>query len=135
MTPHSPWGTLPGWKRVGSYGFSRIPNMAEDIPWFRTAAQSQRHGLFTIPHVRELTYTYHSTAPFVRHLGHDGPRFSGNEDRRAVLRAERDAWEAQEARPANRPRIAVEAPLGFVSRPRHREDNAGFWVGGRGRNG
>lgn len=45
--------------------------------------------------VLELTYTSHSLAPFARDLGHAGPPFAGDADRRAVLRAELDAWYAR----------------------------------------
>jgi hypothetical protein len=34
-------------------------------------------------------------APFARDLGYDGPPFVWNEDRRALLRAELDAWYAR----------------------------------------
>ena len=50
---------------------------------------------FIVPRVLELTYTSHSMAPFARDLGYDGPPFSWDEDRRAQLRAELDAWYAR----------------------------------------
>lgn len=60
------------------------------------------HGHFTevdlsiiIPRVLELTYTSHAMAPFARDLGYDGPPFLWNEDRRALLRAELDAFYAK----------------------------------------
>jgi hypothetical protein len=34
-------------------------------------------------------------APFARDLGYDGPPFAWDEDRRALLRAELDAWYAR----------------------------------------
>jgi hypothetical protein len=43
----------------------------------------------------ELTYTSHSLAPFARDLGYDGPPFAWDEDRRALLRAELDAFYAR----------------------------------------
>ena len=46
---------------------------------------------FITPKVLELTYTSHSLAPFARDLGHDGPPFAWEEDRRAHLRADLDA--------------------------------------------
>lgn len=49
---------------------------------------------FVVPKVMELAYTSHSLAPFARDLGYDGPPFLWNEDRRALLRAELDAWDA-----------------------------------------
>jgi hypothetical protein len=47
------------------------------------------------PRVLELTYTSHSMAPFARDLGYNGPPFRWDEDRRAHLRAELDAWYAR----------------------------------------
>lgn len=47
------------------------------------------------PRVLELTYTSHSLAPFARDLGHDGPPFAWDEDRRAHLRADLDAFYAR----------------------------------------
>ena len=49
---------------------------------------------FILPRVLELSYTSHSMAPFARDLGYDGPPFTWDEDRRAHLRAELDAWYA-----------------------------------------
>jgi hypothetical protein len=45
--------------------------------------------------VLELTYTYHSMAPFVRDLGYEGEPFGWDEDRRAWQRAELDAYYAR----------------------------------------
>ncbi|EFO29957.1 type II restriction enzyme, methylase subunit [Roseibium sp. TrichSKD4] len=50
---------------------------------------------FLTPKVLELTYTSHSLAPFARDLGHDGPPFAWDEDRRAHLRADLDAFYAR----------------------------------------
>jgi hypothetical protein len=50
---------------------------------------------FIVPRVLELTYTSHSMAPFARDLGSDGPPFAWDEDRRAQLRAELDAFYAR----------------------------------------
>jgi hypothetical protein len=49
---------------------------------------------FIVPRVLELTYTSHFMAPFARDLGQEGPPFAWDEDRRASLRAELDAWYA-----------------------------------------
>jgi hypothetical protein len=49
---------------------------------------------FIVPRVLELTYTSHSMAPFARDLGYDGQPFAWDENRRAQLRAELDAWYA-----------------------------------------
>ncbi len=50
---------------------------------------------FIVPRVLELTYTSWSLQPFARDLGHEGPPFAWDEDRRARLRAELDAWYAR----------------------------------------
>ena len=50
---------------------------------------------FIIPRVLELSYTSYSVAPFARDLGYDGPPFKWDEDRRAQLRAELDAFYAR----------------------------------------
>lgn len=50
---------------------------------------------FVTPRVLELTYTSHSLAPFARDLGHEGPPFVWDEDRRAHLRADLDAFYAR----------------------------------------
>ena len=50
---------------------------------------------FITPKVLELTYTSHSLAPFARDLGHDGPPFAWDEGRRALLRADLDAFYAR----------------------------------------
>jgi hypothetical protein len=44
---------------------------------------------------QQLTYTSHSLAPFARDLGFDGPPFGWDEDRRANLRADLDAFYAR----------------------------------------
>jgi hypothetical protein len=50
---------------------------------------------FIVPRVLALTYTSHSMAPFARDLGYDGPPFKWDEERRAQLRAELDAFYAR----------------------------------------
>jgi hypothetical protein len=50
---------------------------------------------FIVPRVLELTYTSRSMVPFARDLGYDGPPFRWDEDRRALLRAELDAYIAR----------------------------------------
>ena len=50
---------------------------------------------FITPRVLELTYTSHALAPFARDLGHDGPPFGWDPDRRAQLRADLDAFYAR----------------------------------------
>jgi hypothetical protein len=50
---------------------------------------------FVVPRVLELTYTSYSMAPFARDLAYEGPPFVWNDNRRADLRAELDAWYAR----------------------------------------
>ena len=50
---------------------------------------------FLIPRVVELTYTSHAMAPFARDLGHDGPPFAWDEECRARLRADLEAFYAR----------------------------------------
>jgi hypothetical protein len=49
---------------------------------------------FIVPRVLELTYTACDLQPFARDLGWDGEPFPWDPDRRALLRAELDAWYA-----------------------------------------
>jgi hypothetical protein len=50
---------------------------------------------FIIPRVLELTYTAHDLTPWARDLGYDGLPFAFDPERRAVLRAELDAYYAK----------------------------------------
>ena len=50
---------------------------------------------FVIERVLELTYTSQSMTSFARELGYAGPPFAWNEERRALLRAQLDAWYAR----------------------------------------
>jgi len=50
---------------------------------------------FIVPRILELSYTSRSLGGFARDLGYDGPPFAWNCDRRALLRAELDAWYAR----------------------------------------
>jgi len=50
---------------------------------------------FIVPRVLELTYTAHDLAGWAKDLGHEGPPFRFDPDRRASLRAELDAYYAR----------------------------------------
>ena len=50
---------------------------------------------FIVPPVLELTYTGRDLEPFARDIGHNGPSFPWDSDRRAILRAELDAYYAK----------------------------------------
>lgn len=66
----------------------------EQLPILPPSAYDEAALAFIAPRVLELTYTSHSMAPFARDLGYEGPPFAWDEDRRAQLRAELDAWYA-----------------------------------------
>jgi hypothetical protein len=71
-------------------------NVYEQLPVPRPSKLMSEPCLaFVTPKVLELTYTSHSLAPFARDLGHDGPPFAWDEDRRADLRADLDAFYAR----------------------------------------
>ncbi|MCL4744383.1 MAG: N-6 DNA methylase [Burkholderiaceae bacterium] len=65
------------------------------LPFLPPSRYRPEHFAFITPKVLELTYTSHSLAPFARDLGHDGPPFAWDEDRRALLRADLDAFYAR----------------------------------------
>lgn len=50
---------------------------------------------FIVPRVLELTYTAWDLKPFAEDLGYDGPPFTWDPERRAILRAELDAYYAR----------------------------------------
>jgi hypothetical protein len=50
---------------------------------------------YIVPRVQELTYTAHDLAAWAKDLGHNGPPFPFNPERRAQLRAELDAYYAR----------------------------------------
>ncbi|MEQ8694088.1 MAG: N-6 DNA methylase [Gammaproteobacteria bacterium] len=70
-------------------------SLIRQLPVFATDFYTPSRIAFISPRVIELTYTSHSLAPFARDLGHDGPPFAWDEDRRALLRAELDAFYAR----------------------------------------
>ena len=50
---------------------------------------------YIVPRVLELTYTAHDLQAWAQDLGYDGPPYAFDPDRRAILRAELDAWYAR----------------------------------------
>ena len=60
-------------------------------PW----SPGQTVAEWLLPRVLELVYTAWDLAPFARDLGHASPPFTLNEDRRAHLRADLDAFYAR----------------------------------------
>lgn len=69
--------------------------LVEQFPIIPPNFYTEPRLAFITPKVLELTYTSHSLAPFARDLGHDGPPFAWDEDRRALLRADLDAFYAR----------------------------------------
>jgi hypothetical protein len=69
-------------------------NVFFQLPILPPSAYSEADLGFIVPRVLELSYTSHAMAPFARDLGYDGAPFAWDEDRRAHLRAELDAWYA-----------------------------------------
>ena len=65
------------------------------FPIFPPSFYTARRLAFLIPRVLELTYTSQAVMLFARDLGHDGPPFCWDEDRRAQLRADLDAFFAR----------------------------------------
>lgn len=70
-------------------------SLMKQLPIFAPSFYTETRLAFITPKVLELTYTSHSLAPFARDLGHDGPPFAWDEDRRADLRADLDAFYAR----------------------------------------
>jgi hypothetical protein len=75
-------------------GLSLSYFVLKQLPILPPSAYDESALSFIVPRVLELTYTSYSMAPFARDLSYDGPPFAWDEDRRAKLRAELDAWYA-----------------------------------------
>jgi hypothetical protein len=69
--------------------------MWRQLPVLPPSSYSDAALDYIVPKLLELTYTSNSMAPFARDLEYHGPPFAWNEDRRALLRAELDAWYAR----------------------------------------
>ena len=67
----------------------------KQLPIIPVSAYSQSDAAWLTKRVLELSYTSHSMAPFAHDVGYDGPPFVWNDERRAHLRAELDAWYAR----------------------------------------
>jgi hypothetical protein len=70
-------------------------NVIKQIPILPSSSYGADDLAFITPRVVELTYSSHSMAPFARDLGFNGLPFRWDEERRAHLRAELDAWYAR----------------------------------------
>jgi hypothetical protein len=68
--------------------------IVKQLPILPPESYTESKLAFIIPKVLELTYTSHSVASFARDLGYTGLPFAWDEDRRAQLRADLDAFYA-----------------------------------------
>ncbi len=75
-------------------GLSLSYFIIKQLPILPPAAYSEADLAFIESRVLELSYTSSSMAGFARDLGYSGEAFAWDEDRRAQLRAELDAWYA-----------------------------------------
>jgi hypothetical protein len=66
----------------------------KQFPFLTKTTYTQAAIDFIQPRVLELTYTAHDLKPWAEDLGYDGPPFSFDPERRALLRAELDAFYA-----------------------------------------
>lgn len=66
----------------------------KQIPNLCPSSYMEPRLAFILPRVLELTYTSWAMQPFARDLGYEGPPFPWDEERRARLRAELDAYYA-----------------------------------------
>jgi hypothetical protein len=70
-------------------------HVKKQIPVLAPDAYTPADLDFIVPRVLELTYTAHDLKPWAEALGHDGPPFAFDPDRRARLRAGLDAYYAR----------------------------------------
>ena len=66
--------------------------IVKQLPVIMPEIYLDSHLDFILPRVLELTYTAHDLKPWAEDLGYDGPPFSFDPERRALLRAELDAF-------------------------------------------
>ena len=81
--------------RNGVAGLHLTYGYLKQFPIFAPSFYTELRLAFITPKVLELTYTSHSLASFARDMGHDGPAFAWDEERRADLRADLDAFYAR----------------------------------------
>jgi hypothetical protein len=67
----------------------------KQLPMLAPVSYSADDVAFIAPRALELTYTAHDLAPLAHDLGHEGPPFRWDPERRAWLRAELDAYYAR----------------------------------------
>lgn len=80
-------------QKVGGTSFKYFT--MKQIAVLRPGDYAAGHLEFIVPHILELTYTAHDLKPWAEDLGYNGPPFPWNPERRALLRAELDAYYAR----------------------------------------
>lgn len=79
-------------QKVGGTAFKYFT--MRQIPLLSPGRYSEVDVAFIVPRVLELTYTAHDLAGWAKDLGYEGPPFRFDAERRAILRAELDAYYA-----------------------------------------
>ena len=80
-------------QKIGGANFNfYIP---KQLPIFAPDQYTEADLAFIVSRVLELTYTAHDLSGWAQDLGYNGPPFAFDPDRRAVLRAELDAYYAR----------------------------------------
>ncbi len=79
-------------QKIGGANFNFFIPM--QLPVLPPSAYTQSAIDYIHPRLLELTYTAHDLKPWAEDLGYDGPPFRFDPDRRALLRAELDAFYA-----------------------------------------
>jgi len=79
-------------QKIGGTSFNYFTIKQIPVPPPRAFGESATD--FIQPRVLELTYTAHDLKPWAEDLGYDGPPFDFDPERRALLRAELDAYYA-----------------------------------------
>lgn len=77
-----------GGTHLADYIMKQLPVLSPDL-------YSEADYAYIVPRVLELTYTAHDLKPWAEDLGYDGEPYPWNPERRAVLRAELDAYYAK----------------------------------------
>lgn len=67
----------------------------KQLPFLAPERYANADLAFIVPRVLELTYTAHDLSDWAKDLGYEGAPFAFNLDRRAILRAELDAYYAR----------------------------------------
>ena len=80
-------------QKVGGVNFSFY--FIRQLPLLPPDTYTKDDRIFIVSRVLELTYTAWDLQPWAQDLGYNGAPFAFNPERRAVLRAELDAWYAR----------------------------------------